>query len=284
MTPDELAKLVDALITRADKRYAAAIGRIQDDLHSQLVSILKDLELDKDGYIKQTASNRVVLKLSEKKIDEIYKSPGYVTSVSNFVTVIPRIDAANSLYFQTVNEAFNANRVYLRQLQNDAIATIEKFVLQDGLQSQVVSPLKQILVQNVNSGGSFSGFMEQLRSYVLGSDDVEPRALSYTRTYLKDSLFTYSRTYQQSITTDLKLEYYLYSGGVMDKTRAFCMDRTGKFYSHKEIEAWASEEWAGKKQGTTESSIFLFCGGWNCGHQLIPVSDKIVPTEVIERQ
>ena len=69
----------------------------------------------------------------------------------------------------------------------------------------------------------------------------------------------------------------------MDKTRSFCEERTGKFFHHKEIEQWASLDWAGKKAGTTESSIFLFAGGWNCAHELIPVDRIIVPDEVIQR-
>lgn len=108
--------------------------------------------------------------------------------------------------------------------------------------------------------------------------------MSYTRTYLRDTLFTYSRTFQQSLTSDLKTEFYFYSGGLMDNSRPFCVERAGQFFSHKEIEQWASLSWAGKKAGTTESSIFLFAAGWNCAHQIIPVSRLIVPEDVIERQ
>ena len=284
MDPLELAQVIDTLILNADARYVSAIGRVQKDLYNQLTAILKDLELDPEGYIKQNASNRGILRAADQKINEVFSSTLYTTAVSNYVSVVPKIDLQNVKYFKSIDSAFAPNRQFLKSLQNDTIATVEKYVLQDGLQSQVISPLSQILNQNVNSGGQFSGFLEQVRTYVLGNDQVEGRAMSYTRTYLRDTLFTYSRTFQQSITNDLGLEYYIYSGGVMDKTRPFCLERAGKFYSHKEIESWALEEWAGKKQGTTESSIFLFAGGWNCGHQIIPVSKIIVPQEVIDRQ
>ncbi len=139
------------------------------------------------------------------------------------------------------------------------------------------------MVQNVNSGGKFSGFIDQVRDYVVGNSEVESRAMSYTRTFIKDTLLTYSRTYQQAVTADLGLQYFLYSGGIMDTTRDFCEERSGNYYHKKEIEAWADLEWKGKKKGTTESSIFHFAGGWNCGHQIIPVSDLIVPQDVKDR-
>lgn len=283
MTPQELAKVIDDLVNSADLRFTSAVSRVQKDLYNQLTVILKDLEL-KDGYIKQSAENRKIVSKANAKINEIFGGSMYVAAVTNYVSVVPKIDLQNVKYFEAIDSSFKPNRAFLTNLQKDTIATIEKYILLDGLQSQVISPLSQILNQNVNSGGSFAGFMDQVKTYVLGNDQVEGRAMSYTRTYIRDSLFTYSRTYQQSITNDLGLEYYLYSGGIIDKTRPFCESRAGKYFSHKEIESWASEEWAGKKQGTTESSIFLFAGGWNCGHQIIPVSKLIVPQDVIDRQ
>lgn len=283
MNPQELAVVVEQLILEADAKYVNTLGKIQAKLYLDLVSILKDLELE-DGYIKQTAANRKVLSLADRKLQETYAASSYTSAVSRYVAIVPTIDIANTTYFTAVDPAFNPARQFLKNIQKDLIATVEKYVLQDGLQSQVISPLSQIMSQNVNTGGSFSGFLEQVREYVVGTPEVDNRALSYTRTYVRDSLFTYSRTYQQAVTTDLGLEYYFYSGGVMDTTREFCLERVGQYFHKKEIEAWAELEWKGKKKGTTEASIFLFAGGWNCTHQIIPVSNAVVPADVIARQ
>ena len=278
MNPNELAEIIEQIVLDADSKYAAAIGKIQRQLYDEIVLILKDLELE-DGYIKQSAANRKILNEADNKINEVFSAPKYTTAVSNFVAVVPKLDVKNVGYFQSIDDKFKPNKLFLRDLQKKTIATIEEYVLRDGLQSQVIKPLSQILNQNINSGGRFSGFLQQVRNFVVGGE-VEGRAMSYTRTYLRDSLFTYTRTFQQSVTNDLGLEYYVYSGGLIDSSRPFCIDRAGKFFHQKDIELWAADSWAGKKQGTTESSIFLFCGGWNCGHQLIPVLENIVPKEV----
>jgi hypothetical protein len=283
MNPQELAKAIEALILEADSRYVTAIGKIQNSLYDDLATILKDLELQ-DGYIKQNAANRKILNKADNKIQETFTSNKYTTAINNYIAIVPRIDLNNVKYFTSIEESFKPSRIFLKNLQNDTIATIEKYVLRDGLQSQVISPLSQILSQNINSGGQFSGFLEQVRNYVKGTKEVEGRAMSYTRTYLRDSLFTYSRTFQQSLTNDLGLEFYLYSGGLIETSRPFCIERAGQYFSHKEIESWAGLEWAGKKAGTTESSIFLFAAGWNCAHQIIPVHKSVVPQDVIDRQ
>lgn len=282
MSPDELARQIEEIILSSDAKFASSMGRVQNTLYEQLLVIIKNLEVDEDGYILQSAANRKILYEAETKISEIFSQGIYQNAVSSYVSVIPQVDELNQRYFSTF-KAFKENKQFLKSLQNQTIKTVEKFVLQDGLESQVISPLSQILNQNVNSGGKFSGFLQQIRDYIKGNDKVEGRAISYSRTFLRDSMFTYARTFQQSVTNDLGLEFYLYSGPIIDKTRSFCEDRAGKFFHHREIELWASLEWTGKKAGTTESSIFLFAGGWNCNHQLIPVSSNIVPEDVIER-
>lgn len=284
MSPQSLAKAIDDLIQETDAAYLIAITRVQDRLYNQVVAVLKDLELDDEGYIKQSSANRKIISKASDKVNEIFNSALYTSAVSNYISIIPKVDKLNVRYFSDISDGFKANRLFLKNLQSETIATVEQYILRDGLQSQVIGPLSQILNQNVNSGGQFSGFLTQIKDYIKGNDQVEGRAMRYTRTYLRDTVFTYSRTFQQSITNDLGLEFYLYSGGLMDTSRPFCTERNGQYFSHKEVESWASLEWAGKKSGTTTSSIFLFAGGWNCNHQLIPVSKLIVPKEVIDRQ
>lgn len=281
MSPDELARLIEELVIKADASFARNMVRVQNTLYEDILSIVKNLETE-DGYILQSATNRKLLAEAENKISEVFSGALYQASVSSYVAIIPKIDELNQQYF-TSFKAFKENKQFLKSLQGQTIKTVEKYVLQDGLESQVISPLSQILNQNVNSGGKFSGFLDQIKTFIQGSDQVEGRAISYSRTFLRDSMMTYSRTFQQSVTADLGLEFYLYAGGLIDTSRPFCIDRAGKFFHHREIEQWASLEWAGKKAGTTESSIFLFAAGWNCAHEIIPVDVSIVPEDVIER-
>lgn len=283
MSPQSLARTIDELILAADEAYGMAIGKVQGRLYNQLVTVLKELELDSEGYILQNTTNRKILSTANDKINEVFKSSLYVSAVNNYIQVIPKIDLANVQYFTGIDDGFRTNRVFLKSLQADTIATVERYILRDGLQSQVISPLSQILSQNVNTGGQFSGFLEQIKMFVQGDGKVDGRAMAYTKTYLRDTLFTYSRTFQQAITRDLKLEYYAYVGGLIETSRDFCRERSGKFFSHKEVESWADLEWSGKKAGTTKSSIFMYAAGWNCSHEIIPVHISIVPQDVIDR-
>jgi hypothetical protein len=283
MTPQSLANQIEGLVISANERYARQIIGVQSKLYNDLVTILKFIETDADGNILQNAGNRAILRAGQNQFDKTILNSAYQSAVEDHLRVIPKIDELNAAYFESVSSAFLPNRVFIKQLQASAIETVNSFVLQDGLAAQVKLPLNEILNQNINSGGSFSGMLKQVETFVKGNDQVEGRLLRYTRTYISDAIFNYSRAYQQAVTADLKLEFYLYSGGLMDKSRPFCIERAGKFFHHNEIEGWASESWAGKNPLTTESSIFVLAGGFSCRHSIIPVHENIVDSDVIER-
>ena len=78
-------------------------------------------------------------------------------------------------------------------------------------------------------------------------------------------------------------------------SQAFDSSKMSSEYK-KELEAWGSGRnagdvggikkdgtWDGQIDGTTESTIFTFRGGWNCRHQIIAVSISQVPKSVIDR-
>lgn len=283
MTPSRLANSIDGLIVTANERYANRISRVQDQLYNAMVGKLKDLELDGDGYIKQSAANRKILRDAQNVFDTTISNSVYEPALADHLKVIPSINELNNDYFETISSAFKPNRVFIQNLQSSTIETLNTYILQDGLTAQIKLPLNEILNQNVNSGGSYTGMVKQLETFIKGNNEVEGRLLRYTKTYVSDTLFNYARAYQQAVTSDLGLSWYLYSGGLMDKSRPFCVERAGKFFHENEIKEWASLEWQGKNPLTTESSIFVYVAGWNCKHQLIPVSEILVPQEDLDR-
>ena len=289
MTPEELAAEIERLIVSNNSRFAAMVGNVQSTIYNKLIGALWGLELDADGYIKQSAVNRKILREAQNTFDDVISNSPYQKAVESHLKVIPKLDAINVEYFKSISDAFSPNRNFIKELQGQVIRDVNTNLLNEGVIAQVRTPLNQILNQNVSMGGSFSGFQEQLRNFIKGNDQVEGRLLRYTKTYIADTLFNYSRSWQEAVTGDLKLDYYLYSGGLTGKpkgkksggSREFCIERVGKYYHRKEIESWAALTWQGKNPMTTESSIFTFAGGYNCRHSLIPVHKSIVPKDVI---
>lgn len=288
MTPEELAAAIEELIVGSADLFSASMIRAQNRLYNRIIGVLKGLELDADGYIRQSSANRRILREAQNVFDQLIQDPVYRNAVNSQVSIIPKIDALNTKYFIAISKVFSPNKNFIKDLQKQIIRDVNLNLLNEGVIVNVKQPLNSILSQNVNSGGNFAGFTEQVRNFIKGTD-VDGRLLRYAKTYVADTLFAYARTWQEAVTTDLDLEFYLYSGGLTAAgkgsggSRDFCIERTGNYYHRKEIESWASLSWQGKNAATTKSSIFTLLGGHNCKHSVIPVSTKIVPDDVIQR-
>jgi hypothetical protein len=284
MKPNVLAEGIEGLVVAGNDRFARQIAGVQDQLYNRLVRVLKGVEIDADGYIVQSAANRKILNEAISSIDEAFaqRTP-YTAAIEQHIELIPAINDLNEVYFKTVSSAFTPNKQFIRSLQKQTIQGLERSLLNEGVESQIKGPLVDILNRNINTGGNFSGFLKEVQDYVKGNSDVDGRLLSYSKTITRDALFVYARSFQQAVVADLGLKWYLYAGGLMDKSRPFCIERAGKYYHEDEIKAWASLEWAGKMRGTTDSSIFQFVGGYSCGHQLIPVHESVVSRADLDR-
>lgn len=279
MDPDQLADEIETLIIEANEAFGRSATKVQTQLYDAIFLKLKDLELDEGGYIKQNANNRRILRDAESQFDLVVAG-AYRDSVERHLKVIPKLNKLNSEYFNTIKD-FSPNKNFLKALQSQTIKNVNELILQDGLRAQIQIPLNQILEQNISTGGSFKGMLQQVRNFIEGTEN-EGKLLRYSKTFLKDTLFQYSRSFQESVTSDLGLDWYFYSGGLVRDSREFCLERVGGFFHRKEIESWAGLSWQGKIAGTSESSIFVFLGGHSCQHSLIPVSKVIIPKERID--
>ncbi len=283
MTPDELSTRIGTITDKATANLSKDVSASQKALYGDLEALLSKLELDSEGLIKQSQANRKLL----LKVDGVFNSSlnqsGYYDGLENFTGNFATLTAANEKYFDFILDSFTVDSHYIKSLQKSSIAEIETLLANDGLEAAIKQPLKQILNTNVNTGASLSDMLKQVREFIVGSPDAEGKLLRYSKQITRDSLFNYSSSLQESVSQKSGLQFYIYSGHVDTDSRDFCIARVGKYFHKKEVENWASLSWAGKRPGTTSSTIFIYRGGFFCGHSLIPVSEKVVPQEVIDR-
>jgi len=123
----------------------------------------------------------------------------------------------------------------------------------------------------------------QLKLNILGNENVSGKALSYVTQQANDLMFQYSANYQKIISDDLDFDLFLYQGAKQTTSRCFCIERAGKKFTKKEIEKWGETPslWTScktkKYKGggmiptTNKESIFIYRGGYNCKHLILPI-------------
>jgi len=245
--------------------------------------LLQKLELDADGLIKQTQANRALLAQVDSYFNSAFNKSGYYDTLDKISGNIVEVTDANAAYFNFVLDKLTPDKQFVKSLQKNAITQIESLLANEGLEITLKRPIIDILNQNINTKASYVDLVEQMRTFIIGDAETGATLARYAKQITNDTLFNYSRAYQEAISVGVGLEFVKYSGGTQDDSRDFCITRANKYFHKKEVEKWSSLDWTGKRKGTTSSNIFIYAGGYFCKHQIIYVSDVTVPKSVIKR-
>ena len=125
-------------------------------------------------------------------------------------------------------------------------------------------------MQYVAGGGKYNDFKSTVKD-ILTTKKIEGNIDIVAREYSTQ----YKRAQGQILANKFNVQYFRYSGTEIETSRCFCDQRIGNIYTKKEIESWADLEWSGKIKGTNSTNIFQVAGGWNCRHNIRPVSEKL---------
>lgn len=283
MTADKLSAKVDSIIESFETRFAKQVDKTQGAIFDQIHILLNRLELNADGTIKQNQANRKILAKADQALEGALKQSGYYAALDSTATSIGSLTGANAAYFKTLVDGFSPNAQYIKNLQKQTITQLEGMLANDGLEAAIKAPIRNILNQNINTGASYNDLLKQLRTFIVGSPELDGKLKAYSGQIVTDSLFNFSRGFQEAVSTKSGLQFIVYSGHAIKDSRDFCLARKGKYFHKREVEQWASLKWAGKRQGTTSSTIFIYAGGYRCSDMIIYVSELVVPKDVIER-
>lgn len=283
MTANQLSAKIEGIVDESLNSFASQAVKTQQALYKEIETLLSKLDLDSEGLIIQSQANRQILAKASIAFETAFKESGYYQSLDNFPDKIVTITEANTAYFSFIASTFSPDAQYIKSLQRQSIGQLESYLANEGLEVAVKQPIMDILSQNINSGASYSDLLKQLRGFITGDAVTQGKLQSYAGQIVTDTLFNFSRSLQESVSQNAGLQFIRYSGGTVADTRDFCAERVDNFYHKAEVEKWASLSWEGKRKGTTSSTIFIYAGGYRCMHQIVYVSEAIVPHEVIQR-
>lgn len=280
---ERLQSIPDALLSVVEKT--------QKQVFSHLAGLLDKLERT-GGAI--TASNENLLVMAEIMDDlkNALLDSDYTQAVKEFAKEFDVQKKVNDEYLNKAFETQTDNAVadaLVKQAKTDAV----KALLDSPLDENFLKPIENILIDSIGTGSGFVETLKAIQDAVEGTEDKDGKLLSYAKQIAHDDFAFSDRSYTNTISDELESEFFLYSGGEIPGTRCFCKERHEKYYHYKEIEAWAEGKdlgackvgdlWAGAVPATNKSTIFIYAGGFNCGHSIMPVSVFQVPKDVIQR-
>ena len=301
----DILKAIDEAIENFNSKIPAAQKRAFEGIAEEL----KRLDTSK-GKIKTTVNNLRIIQSIKNKLVRLIVTPEYIKDVKEFVTWFNEITKLQNAYWQSVEKDFSP-RPLLREVRRQAIDDTIKNLTHSGIGSTISEQVANILRTNITTGGSYAALTEQLREKLLNTE-TEGSLQKYTRQITTDSINQYNAQYTQTVSSDLGFEWYAYQGSEIQTSRPFCqamvennryfhisqvpnllkgLDAQGNRLKYKDnktdenltVEIYSKTDLPhGFIPGTNAANFFINRGGYFCGHQARPVSERVVPIEVRE--
>lgn len=280
-------------------KFLAGVEKSETGIFNRLLGIVKGVETDINGNIKQTEKNRRLLASIRISIQNEIITEAYIKRVSTLSNQLPAIASLNNDYFKTIEAAFNPNRELYKEVVRNSVNSLNASLKASGIDQNVIEPVVQIVNDSVTQGSTFSDMVDELRLVIKGDEEVLGQLNRYASQITRDALNQFDATYNQTIAQDLDLEWYFYSGGKRKTSRAFCKKYAGKYFHKKEVEDFGNKKdidgsalcggptktnlCSGRIKKTNSSNIFKYRGGYQCAHIYKPTLIDGVPKRVINR-
>lgn len=267
----------------------------QKRLLSEVERILSSMDIQGGNFVFNEAN---ILKLEQVNnlLSQAIFNSSYQKELTNFAKEFNIQAELTDEYYKIVVDEFKPAPLYDATILNNQRNAIN-LLTGDSVSNTVAPQIAQTIQSAITNGQSFSEVMTTIRNFVTpeGADGILEK---YVKQVAFDSFAVGDRSYTDAIAQDLGLEFGIYQGGEIATTRCFCDERNGKYYHRKEVEEWGNRKnigacaitmgdgsrgWAGMNKNTNKATIFSLLGGYNCGHNYLPVSIKSVPKSVIDR-
>jgi hypothetical protein len=282
MTFDELiAKKLD-LFNTAENDLLLATANSQRQLWALISDDFDKLQVDARGNIKLTDTNIKIVAEIVNKLKTGLGATEFANAMRLFLNKFDTGLEINTAIARELKSSYTLSQAQ-RSLMNQAKATAIDLLTNEGYKSRIDQTFRIPLNAAIQSGANLRETVKTMRKIIQGDKENDGRILANVKTYAGTTYATAERALTNSIFKDLNWKWFRYVGGEIDTTRTFCEERNGKYFHRNSIAEWADEgEWSGQIEGTNSENIFVFLGGWNCRHSLIPVTIRRVPESIVD--
>lgn len=274
MDRKELQKLFrqrDTLISTINARFEA---QVQDSQRAMLRLFMEKfadkLQLDENKNVINNQYNRTLLLSVDKLFLEFGKSQNPLL-MGQLIGGVMNVLDFNAKYYSNLTP--NAKLLPLRARVLDNVrgwlgiennATKPNGYLDTLVRSeQVKNQLKQSVMKMVYGQEGWESTRKQLAKLIEGDRDGLGALQKYHRNFTYDLYSQIDRATAKTYADDLKFEFAIYEGGLIETSRPFCKDHNGNVYHKSEIAEFNPEK--GKQP---DYNPFTDLGGYACRHHL----------------
>jgi hypothetical protein len=260
------SKQIDMWLEAAYEQLEKRISEQEDEFVSMFVGYISKFYVD-DTRLKDTIGNyNMVYKINDlfDEAYDIFITPFLVWYASTLM------ESANisRKYFEDLGEkTSDKDTEYVAAMVGYVGGRVVKnsFLWNLGHMGELRQRLQDMVINAISSTQKLSVAIRNIKPIFKSSKKSRSTLSKY---YLK---FAYEPIMHILSTTSYRLAkkygytHFAYSGGLVEKSRSFCIERNGNTYTLEEGKSWNNLDWNGKIDGL---DFFIQIGGYNCRHYL----------------
>ena len=274
----KLVKQRDDLITLLNSRFEGTVEAAQKSLLKEFMTKFVDmLQTDENGNVAANAHNRNML-LTVDKLFADYSKKHNVMVLAQLMQGVGAVLNYNDNYYSNFSGKTELLPLKKRVVENMQgwLGFNDKHANENGYLSTLVkndvvkNQLKDLSMRAVNSQKGWQQTKKDVETFIEGKDEKSLGALQkYYRNYTYDLYSQIDRATAKTYADDLKFEFAIYEGGLIETSRPFCEEHNGNVYHISEITSFDPPT---AKQPNYNPITDL--GGYACRHHLnwIPTS------------
>jgi uncharacterized protein YoaH (UPF0181 family) len=279
---ERLIKKIAQSMEDAPDAFFKGVKKAQREAFAQIVSEIATLATDDAGNLLVSQGNFNKIQALVQKMKAAYMNKDYSKAIRDFVGSIDATAEDTGKLMGIITKEVFVQSATAGAILSNAKTTVFDLLANAAVNDSVES-FKQILNTSISTGENFQQVIRNIRNNIEGTPEFAGRMERYAKQNAYDFYSISNAQYIRQVSEDYGFEFYEYIGVDVKNTRSFCSERNNKIFHKREIENWANIKWEGKQRGTNETTIFAYRGGYNCGHQIIPVATEDVPEDVLNR-
>jgi hypothetical protein len=232
------------------------------------------------GNLVRSKENLARLGSFKTAVNRFLEKAGYNVMVSGFLENFDEIGANTQLAQQELN-GLEITKSFLNPFKRYAVNNVIAAMQGQGLNTNLINPLKNELLIAVNQGSSLTDVVTSIAGQLTTSEARQGVLKRISLQASRDALLQYDGIVNEAVRKSYKLDALLYVGSLVKDSRLQCeewvnYDKNGKkglilFEELEEQILFAENEGTGMIPNTTPENFCQNRGGYNCRHIAYPV-------------
>jgi hypothetical protein len=235
------------------------------------------------GNLVRSKENIARLSSFKTAINRFLEKAGYNVMVSAFLENFDEIGANTQLAQQELN-GIDITKSFLNPFKRYAVNNVIAAMQGQGLNVNLINPLKNELLIAVNQGSSLTDVVTSIAGQLTTTEARQGVLKRISLQASRDALLQYDGVVNEAVRKSYKMDALLYVGSIVKDSRAQCErwvqeTKNGKlglilFEDLQDEIDWADNNGTGMIPDTTPENFCQNRGGFNCRHIAYPVRSQ----------